>query len=217
MLRPGKRHDPCRCGRRHRVPRASVGDRQHVQEVAEPSGPGHRRRLGSSCRCARLARDRPGAGGRHRGHGRDRRPSRIAVGRTRAMWSRVDAIRCARRQSSSSRTRWQERWAILPKGTGPFEHMRKVFARHNLALPNVVVETRSMTALKSSSAARDSLAGCPSPCMTPSEKAGLIDTLEIPGASDKRTLTAFRRRAGMLPGPSIKLLEELRAMTGQQS
>jgi len=44
----------------------------------------------------------------------------------------------------------------------------------------------------------------------------LVDALEIPGASDKRTLTAFRRRAGMLPGASIKLLEELRAMTGQQ-
>jgi hypothetical protein len=48
-------------------------------------------------------------------------------------------------------------------------------------------------------------------------KAGLIDALEIPGASDKRTLTAFRRRAGMLPGPSSKLLEELRALTAQRS
>ena len=42
-----------------------------------------------------------------------------------------------------------ERWAILPKGTGPFEHMKSVLARQDLALPSVVVETRSVMALKS--------------------------------------------------------------------
>jgi DNA-binding transcriptional LysR family regulator len=111
----------------------------------------------------------------------------------------------------------QERWAILPKGTGPFEHMKKVFARHNLALPNVVVETRSVTALKSLIGRSGFLGWMPEPMYEAERKAGLIDTLEIPGASDTRTLTAFRRRAGMLPGPSIKLLEELRALTSQRS
>jgi len=110
----------------------------------------------------------------------------------------------------------QERWAILPKGTGPFEHMKGVFARHNLPLPNVVVETRSVTALKSLIGHSGFLGWMPEPMYDAERKAGLIDALAIPGTSDKRTLTAFRRRAGMLPGPSIKLLEELRAMTGRQ-
>jgi hypothetical protein len=53
----------------------------------------------------------------------------------------------------------------------------------------------------------------PAPMYDAERKAGLIDVLDIPGASDKRILTAFRRRAGMLPAPSTKLLEELRALT----
>ena len=66
-----------------------------------------------------------------------------------------------------------ERWAILPKGTGPFEHMKMVFVRQGLPLPNVVVETRSVTALKSligRSAA--SSAGCRRRCTTPSARPG---------------------------------------------
>ncbi len=106
-----------------------------------------------------------------------------------------------------------ERWAILPKRTGPFEHMKEVFARQNLALPNVVVESRSVTTLKSLIGRSGFLGWMPEPMYDAERKAGLIDALDIPGASDTRTLTAFRRRAGMLPGPSIKLLEELRALT----
>ncbi|MDM0107964.1 LysR family transcriptional regulator [Variovorax sp. J22R24] len=109
----------------------------------------------------------------------------------------------------------QERWAILPKGTGPFDHMKKVFTRQRLALPNVVVETRSVTVLKSLIARSGFLGWMPETMYDAERKAGLIDTLEIPGSSDRRVLTAFRRRAGMLPGPSVKLLEELRAMTAQ--
>ncbi|CAG9182820.1 hypothetical protein LMG23994_04993 [Cupriavidus pinatubonensis] len=106
---------------------------------------------------------------------------------------------------------------MLPKGTAPFEHMKKVFSRQNLALPNVVVETRSVTALKSLIGRSGFLGWMPEPMYDAERKAGLIDALEIPGATDKRVLTAFRRRAGMLPGPSIKLLEELRALTAQLS
>lgn len=107
-----------------------------------------------------------------------------------------------------------ERWAILPKGTGPYDHMKKLFADHQLPLPNVVVETRSVTVLKSLIGRSGFLSWMPEPMYDAERKAGLIDALNIPGASDQRTLTAFRRCAGMLPGPAIKLLEELRALTG---
>jgi DNA-binding transcriptional LysR family regulator len=107
----------------------------------------------------------------------------------------------------------KERWAILPRGTGPFEHMQRVFARQRLPLPNVVVETRSVTALKSLIARSGFLGWMPEPMYDAERQAGLIAALNISGASDTRTLTAFRRRAGMLPGPAIKLLEELRALT----
>jgi DNA-binding transcriptional LysR family regulator len=110
-----------------------------------------------------------------------------------------------------------ERWAILPRGTGPFEHMKKLFASHRLELPNVVVETRSVTVLKSLIGHSGFLGWMPEPMYDAERKAGLIDALDIPGASDRRTLTAFRRRAGMLPGPAVKLLEELRALTLRDS
>ncbi len=106
-----------------------------------------------------------------------------------------------------------ERWAILPVGTGPFEHMKKVFVRQGLPLPNVVVETRSVTALKSLIGRSGFLGWMPEPMYDAERKAGLIDRLEMPGASDRRTLTAFRRRAGLLPAPSVKLLEALRSLT----
>jgi DNA-binding transcriptional LysR family regulator len=92
--------------------------------------------------------------------------------------------------------------------------MKKLFANHQLPLPNVVVETRSVTVLKSLIGHSGFLGWMPEPMYDAERKAGLIDALTIPGASDQRTLTAFRRRAGMLPGPAIKLLEELRALTG---
>lgn len=107
----------------------------------------------------------------------------------------------------------EERWAILPKGTGPFEHMKQMFVRAGLPMPNVVVETRSVTALKSLIGRSGFLGWMPEPMYDAEQKAGLIDMLPMRGASDRRALTAFRRRSGMLPGPSVKLLEELRALT----
>jgi DNA-binding transcriptional LysR family regulator len=106
-----------------------------------------------------------------------------------------------------------ERWVSLPKGTDPFAHVRKVFARFGLGLPNIVVETRSVTALKGLVGQCGFLGWMPEPMYAAERTAGLIDALPIPGASDTRTLTAFRRRAGILPGPSVKLLEELRKLT----
>ncbi len=44
-------------------------------------------------------------------------------------------------------------------------------------------------------------------------KAGVFDTLDLPGVVGKRTLTVFRRRHGILPSPAVKLLEQLRLLT----
>ena len=49
------------------------------------------------------------------------------------------------------------------------------------------------------------------PMFDAERRAGLIDALPIPTAPRRReTLTAFRRRRGLLPGPAARLVEELR-------
>ena len=106
-----------------------------------------------------------------------------------------------------------EQWAMVPRGTGPYEHMEQVFAANGLGLPNVVVETRSVIVLKSLVTRSGFLSWMSEPMYDTDRKAGLIDALRIPGASRTRALTAFRRRTGILPSPAAKLLEELRLLT----
>lgn len=51
--------------------------------------------------------------------------------------------------------------------------------------------------------------------MYDTEKAsGIFDALNIVGLDAPRTLTAFRRRQGILPTPALKLFDELRHLTG---
>ena len=106
----------------------------------------------------------------------------------------------------------QEKWASLPAGTGPHEHLERVFAAHGLGLPNVVVETRSITVLKSLVMDAGFLGWMAEPMYQAERRAGLIEALPIPGIRSTRHLTAFRRRRGSLPGPSAKLLDELRKL-----
>lgn len=105
------------------------------------------------------------------------------------------------------------KWAILPRGTGPFEQMKALFWRHQLPLPDVVVETRSITVLKSLIAHSEFLGWMPEPMYYAERRAGLLDRLHIPGACDTRTLTAFHRSQGPLPRPATKLLHALRRLT----
>jgi len=107
----------------------------------------------------------------------------------------------------------EEQWAILPKGTGPRAHLEWVFAGHGLGLPKIVVETRSITVLKSLIADSGFLSWMAEPMYQAERRANVIDALPIPGISSTRSLVAFRRRRGNLPSPSSKLLDELRKST----
>lgn len=101
-------------------------------------------------------------------------------------------------------------FAVPPRGTAPYEHMRQTYARHGLDVPNVVVETRSITVLKSLITRAGFLSWMAEPIYDAERAGGLIDKLAIPDAEGVRTLTAFRRREGILPAPAQKLVDELR-------
>jgi DNA-binding transcriptional LysR family regulator len=109
----------------------------------------------------------------------------------------------------------REPWAITPRGTAPNEHMQQVFRAHGLAPPNIVVETRSIIVLKSLVAHSGFLGWMPESIYDAERRAHLVDALNIPGAASTRTLTAFKRRRGILPAPALKLLEELRRLAAR--
>jgi DNA-binding transcriptional LysR family regulator len=103
-----------------------------------------------------------------------------------------------------------ERWAVTPRGTGPYEHMRQTFAAHGLPVPELAVETRSITMLKSLVTGAGFLSWMAAPIWDAERQAGLIRALPLPAYEARRTLSAFRRRRGLLPAPAQKLVEELR-------
>lgn len=104
-------------------------------------------------------------------------------------------------------------WAIPPRGTGPYEHMEQVFASHGMGMPAVAVETRSIILLKSLVTRSGFLSWLAESIYDADRQAGLMEALPLPGVVGKRTLTAYRRRHGILPGPTVKLLDELRRLT----
>jgi DNA-binding transcriptional LysR family regulator len=118
-----------------------------------------------------------------------------------------------RRKSLVLADTMHERWAIPPRGTAPYAHMQGVFAEHGLGLPNIVVETRSVPVLKSMVARCGFLTWMAEPMYDVEARARVMDTLPIPTVRATRTLTAFRRRQGILPRPAAKLLDELRQLT----
>ena len=104
----------------------------------------------------------------------------------------------------------REPWAFVPKGTEPYENLQRLFAAQGFGMPNIVVETRSVAVLKRLVAESGFLSWLPEPLYRAERQVYDIQSLPIKELTDTRKLTAFRRRAGVLPGPSVKLLEELR-------
>jgi len=107
-----------------------------------------------------------------------------------------------------------QRWALTPKGTGPYAHMKETFEARGLQMPSIAVETRSVTVLKSLVARCGFVSWMAEPMYDTESKASVIDALDIEGLDAQRTLTAFRRRQGTLPTTAMKLLDELRHLTG---
>jgi DNA-binding transcriptional LysR family regulator len=107
-------------------------------------------------------------------------------------------------------------WCLPPRGTGPFEHLERVFAEQGLGMPEIAVETRSITVLKSLVTRAGFLSWMAAPMYDTESAAGVFDTLPIAGLVGRRTLTAFRRRRGILPSPAVRLLEQLRLLTADR-
>lgn len=103
-------------------------------------------------------------------------------------------------------------WACTPRGTAPYRHMQRIFHAHGLPCPEPAVETRSILVLKSLMKHAGFLCWMAGPMFENERRAGLFAPLPLPDLGARRTLSAFRRRDGMLPAPAVKLLDELRVV-----
>ena len=103
-----------------------------------------------------------------------------------------------------------QRWVMSPRGTAPYEELRRMLAAHGLGMPDAVVETRSIVAVKSLVARAGFVGWMAGPMFEAERQAGLIAALPIAGASARRRLGVYRRRRGVLPAPAVKLTEALR-------
>ena len=109
----------------------------------------------------------------------------------------------------------QQRWVMPPSNTMPRSEMQQMFLSKGIEPPEVVVETRSINAIKALVANADFLSYIPLPLYHMERRAKVIDALPVPGGMTKRHFSIFRRRDGLLPLPALKLLEELRRVVKQ--
>ena len=107
----------------------------------------------------------------------------------------------------------RHRWTTTPPGSGPYEQMQLAFRAQGLPMPEIAVETRSITVIKSLIMHSGFLSWMPEPMFEYERDAGLFMAIPLPGGTDSRTLTVFRRSRGILPQPAARLLNELRRLT----
>ena len=122
-----------------------------------------------------------------------------------------------RRQGLQLADTLDQRWACTPRGTAPYLHMQRTFRAHGLAAPEMVVETRSILVMKSVMKHAGFVCWMAGPMFENERAAGLFDALPLPDLGAGRTLTAFRRRDGILPAPAVKLLDALRQVAQQHA
>lgn len=115
---------------------------------------------------------------------------------------------------SRSKLRLQDlidcQWAVTPQGTPPYLDFRAALARQGLPMPGRLVQTRSVSMIKSLVVHAGFLGWCPRSMYETEKKAHLVAELPVADGVSQRTLTVFRRQQGSLPRPAIQLLNAIR-------
>lgn len=104
---------------------------------------------------------------------------------------------------------WQ--WIMPPEDTGPRRFFDAVFRQQGLQ-PDIAVETRSLEAMKSLIAHTDLLGWLPEPLFELERSMGCILPLSVPPLVQERTFSIYRKRRGFMSPPTVKLLDELKAV-----
>ncbi len=97
-------------------------------------------------------------------------------------------------------------WIAPPPSSSVTARTWEVFAKHGLAMPEVVVETRSITALRSILLCSDFVACIPKALVATEVAAGLVRPFPFEYAQWQRNFFLLRRRRGLLPPPAMAFL-----------
>jgi len=105
-----------------------------------------------------------------------------------------------------------ERWCFVPQRTEPHNRLMSLFKSKGLALPVIAVSSTSIPLLKSLVAHSGFVSWLTRPMYAAELKAGLIRELRVDGLDHERRFSAYHRREGILPGPALRFLEEIRGL-----
>jgi DNA-binding transcriptional LysR family regulator len=111
----------------------------------------------------------------------------------------------------------QQVWVLPPRDAEPRRQFNELMLGFGISAPTVVVETRSVTALKSVIANTCFLGWLPQPLYGPEERARLIAPLPVEGMTLHRRFFVYRRRHALVSPPTQRLLEQLRVRPGRLS
>jgi len=104
----------------------------------------------------------------------------------------------------------QQIWVLPPRDAEPRRQFNELMMQFGISAPNVAIETRSVSALKSVIANTCFLGWLPQPLYGPEERARMISALPVEGMTLERRFFVYRRRNAVISAPTRRVLEELR-------
>ncbi|MDF8365355.1 LysR family transcriptional regulator [Achromobacter anxifer] len=106
----------------------------------------------------------------------------------------------------------EERWCFVPQRTEPHNRLMSLFKSKGLPAPAIAVSSTSIPLIKSLVAHSGFVSWLTRPMYGAELKAGLISELQVDGLDHERRFAAYHRREGILPGPALRLLDEIRKL-----
>ncbi len=106
----------------------------------------------------------------------------------------------------------EERWCFVPQRTEPHNRLMSLFKARGLPAPAIAVSSTSIPLIKSLVAYSGFVSWLTRPMYGAELKAGLIHELRVDGLDHERRFSAYHRRVGILPGPAMRFLDEIRRL-----
>lgn len=103
----------------------------------------------------------------------------------------------------------QERWCFVPRHTEPHTRLMSLYSKQNVTPPAIAVCSSSIPLLKSLVAHSGFISWLTRPMYESELHAGIVEELSVEGLDHVRMFSTYHRRAGILPKPALRFLDEV--------